>query len=77
MFAWRSPISRGPFASTREWLYTRLQLVLHDCQMQLAIDLDKREFEKEYSEIQGLACRLLAILPTIFSATNPEEFSVA
>jgi len=69
-------ISRGPFASTKEWLYTRLQLVLHDCQMQLAIDLDKREFEKEYSEIQGLACRLLAILPTIFSAANPEEFSL-
>lgn len=67
-------MSRGPFATSRDWLYARLQLLLHDCSVILGDPDSDGDTKEDSFQTQAMVYRLQKLLPSIFP-TEKENFA--
>ncbi|KAJ8062551.1 hypothetical protein OCU04_009078 [Sclerotinia nivalis] len=68
-------VPRGPFTNSKDWLYTRLTLIITDQERILKTTNDENEIEDAH-DAKILAERLLKLLPSVFPTTDsiPEQF---
>jgi hypothetical protein len=75
-------VSRGPFKSSRDWLAACMQLHIWDADHPSELDSEDSDEDEDSlwaqmntpEAIKRRARRVLALLPTIFPETEPEEF---